>query len=301
VSTSGSPAVRRRRLAAELRRLRGGRTGTEVARALGWSPSKVSRYEQGRSTLLLEEVSKLLDFYGVADPERDLLLSLARDAGQRGWWEDYADALPEEYIAFISLEAEAISVAHLQVEIVPGLLQTEKYATQLLIGYQNVVPIPPGVIERRVRVRMIRQEALVRDPPLRLSAVIDESVLLRSIGGREIMHAQLLHLAKAADLPNVELHVLPLSTDRSLMAGSFAILSFGPDPSYGRAMLRDVVSTEGMQSEMYIEGETDTYVYRRVFQSLVEESLSPAESQDLIRRTAEEVWGLIDNASAHAR
>jgi transcriptional regulator with XRE-family HTH domain len=154
VSTSGSPAVRRRRLAAELRRLRGGRTGTEVARALGWSPSKISRYEQGRSTLLFDEVSKLLEFYGVTDPERDLLLSLARDASQRGWWEDYADALPEEYLAFIGLEAEAASVAQWQVEAVPGLLQTQDYARQVYAGYRDVVPtLTPGVIERRLRCR----------------------------------------------------------------------------------------------------------------------------------------------------
>jgi transcriptional regulator with XRE-family HTH domain len=300
VSTSGSPAVRRRRLAAELRRLRGGRTGTQVARALGWSPSKVSRYEQGRSTMLPEEVGKLLDLYAVTDPERGLLLSLARDASQRGWWEDYADAVPEEYLAFIDLEAEATSVAHWQVDIVPGLLQTEDYARQLLIGYQSAVPIPPGVIERRVKVRMIRQRALVRDPPLQLSVVIDESVLLRRIGGPEIMHPQLLHLAEAAELPNVELRVLRLNGDNSLMANSFVIFGFSPDPFRENVILHDVVSAEGVKSEVYVEGETDTYVHRLVFQGLVKASLPPPESQRLIRRTAEEVWGSIGNASANA-
>jgi transcriptional regulator with XRE-family HTH domain len=290
--STGSPAVRRRRLAAELRRLRGGRTGTEVARALGWSPSKVSRYEQGRSTLLLDEVSKLLDFYGVADPERDLLLSLARDASQRGWWEDYADALSEEYLAFIGLEAEAASVAHWQVDIVPGLLQTEDYARQLHLGYQSAVPtIPPGVIERRVRVRMKRQEVLTRDPPLQLSVVIDESVLLRRMGGREIMRAQLEHLAEAAELPNVELRVLPLSRESSLVADSFIIFGFGTNPVDDSGLLHDVVSTEGVKSETYVEGETDTHLYRLVFQGLVKASLSPCESQILIRQTAERAWG----------
>jgi hypothetical protein len=235
-------------------------------------------------------VGKLLDLYAVTEPERDLLLSLARDASQRGWWEDYADALPEEYLAFIGLEAEATSVAHWQVDIVPGLLQTEEYARQLHIGYQSAVPIPPGVIERRVRVRMIRQQALVRDPPLQLSAVIDESVLLRRIGGREIMHAQLMHLTEVADLPNVELRVLPLNSDSSLTAGSFVIFGFGLDPTNSRAMLRDVVSAGGGKDEMYVEGETDTYVYRLVFQGLVKASLSPLESQRLIRQTAEQSW-----------
>jgi transcriptional regulator with XRE-family HTH domain len=155
-----------------------GRTGTEVATVLGWSPSKVSRYEQDRSTLPLDEVSELLDSYGVTELERDLL-SRADHASQRSWWQDYTDALLEEYLAFIGLAAEAASVSHWQVNMVPGLLQPKEYARQLLIGYQRVVSIPPGVIERCVKARMIRQEGLVRDLPLQLSAVIDESVLLR--------------------------------------------------------------------------------------------------------------------------
>ncbi len=292
MSTSGSSAVRRRRLAAELRRLRAGRTGTEVARALGWSPSKVSRYEQGRSTLLLDEVSKLLGFYGVTDPERGQLLSLARDASQRDWWEAYADALPEEFLAFIALEAEAASVAQWQVEAVPGLLQTEDYARQVYAAYQDVVPtMSPGVVERRVRVRMIRQEVLTREDPLELSVVVDESVLLRRMGRREIMYAQLHHLAKAADLPNVELRVLPLGNDKPLvMADSFVIFRFRKNSSPETGVLHDVVSTESLKSELYVEGETDTHLYRLVFQSLVKASLSPAESQRLIQRTAERVW-----------
>jgi transcriptional regulator with XRE-family HTH domain len=292
VATSGSPAVRRRRLAAELRRLRGGRTGTEVARALGWSPSKISRYEQGRSTLLFDEVSKLLDLYGVSDPERGLLLSLALDASQRGWWEDYADALPEESLAFIGLEAEAVSVAQWQVEVVPGLLQTEDYARQVYAGYQHVVPTTsPGVVERRVRVRMKRQEVLARDPPLRLSVVIDESVLLRRMGAREIMRAQLERLAAAAELGNVDLRVLPLNNENSLVADSFVIFGFGTNSVDDSVLLHDVVSTEGVKSETYVEGETDTHLYRLVFQGLVKASLPPCESLRLIRRTAEDVWG----------
>jgi hypothetical protein len=209
------------------------------------------------------------------------------------------DALPEEYLRFIGLEAEATSVAHWEVAIVPGLLQTEEYARHLHVGYQGVMPIPPGVVERRVRMRMIRQEVLVRNPPLQLSVVIDESVLLRRIGGHEVMHTQLLHLAEVADLPNVDLRVLPLSSETSLMAGPFVIFGFSSDPINGRATLRDVVSTENVIREMYEEGETDTYVYRLVFQGLVKASLSPSESQRLIRRTAAQVWSLVGLVEAN--
>jgi transcriptional regulator with XRE-family HTH domain len=284
VAASGSPTVRRRRLAAELRRLRDRSKllGDDVARAVGWSPAKLSRYELGRTGLKPSEVERLLDFYEVVGPERDQLLALAHDATQRAWWEDYADVLSDEYLTFVGLEAEATSVAHWQVGVVPGLLQTEQYARQLLLDYQRVTPIPPGVIERRVKVRMTRQEALTRDPPLELSVVIDESVLMRRVGEKTVMHDQLLRLAQVMDLPNVTLRVRPLDGERSLAASSFVIFRFNRGTE---AMLHDVVSTENLKSEFYVEGEADTYEHRLVFESLAAESLAPTQSRKLILRT----------------
>ena len=118
--------------------------------------------------------------------------------------------------------------------------------------------------------------------------MIDESVILRKMGDRGLMHAQLSHLAAAADLPNVELRIMPLcSRETSLVADSFAILSFGSQRTGEVDKLADVVSTESVKSELYVEGETDTYLYRLVFQGLANASLSPADSQHLIRQTAE--------------
>jgi hypothetical protein len=182
-------------------------------------------------------------------------------------------------------------MAHWQVGVVPGLLQTEDYARELNAGYQSVIPTPPGILDRLVRVRMIRQELLTRDPPLRLSVVIDESVLLRKVGARSLMHAQLRRLAEVADLPNVDLRIMPLSSrETSLVADSFAIFSFGPQTTGEVGKLADVVSTESLTSELYVEGETGTYLYLLVFQGLLNASLSPVESQYLIRRTADELW-----------
>jgi hypothetical protein len=266
-------------------------TGGAVARALGWSPAKISWYELGQTNFPPDEVEKLLDFYGVAEPRRSQMLTLAAEAGQRGWWEEYSDVLAPEFMEFVGLEAEADSMAHWQVSVIPGLLQTEEYARQLNTGYHSVIPTPPGVLERLVRVRMIRQELLSREPAFRLSAVMDESVVLRRIGDQGLMHAQLLHLAAAADLPNVELRIMPLSNrETSLVAESFTILSFGTGRTGAAGRLPDVVSTEGVTSELYVEGEPDTYMYRLVFQGLVNASLSSAESQRLIRRTAEGFW-----------
>ena len=281
MTSSASPTVRRRRLAAELRRLRGSHTGTTVAKALGWSPAKVSRYELGQGTFPLEEIEKLLDYYGVIEPRRAQLLALAVEANERAWWYDYADALSPEYMEFIGLEAEAASELEWQVAAVPGLLQTEEYAQAIHTAHQQVVLKPPGVFERRVAVRMIRQQVLTtRNPPLELSAVIDESVLLRKVGSREVMSAQLRHLAEMAQLPNVELRILPLQSETSLMADSFVVFGFSPEDESSK--LGDVVSTEGVTDELYIEGESDTYIFRLIFDAFANAALSPEASRELI-------------------
>jgi hypothetical protein len=288
---SGSPTVRRRRLAAELRRLRGNRTGTEVSRAIGWSPTKISRAESGRESLPPPEVEKLLDYYSVTDPLRDQLLGLAEDATQRGWWEDYAGALAPEYVEYIGLEAEAASIADWQPDVIPGLLQTEAYTRQISIGYQSVITTTsPSVVEQMVRVRMRRQERLTREPVLHLSSVIDEAVLLRRMGGSEVMRAQLDHLITTSELPNVEVRILPLDREVPLIATSFSVLSFGPWTA-GVARLGDVVNIEGLKGQQYIEGEDDTYMFRLFFQALTRAALPPDQSRRLLLETQQRVWG----------
>ena len=289
MTSAASPTVRGRRLAAELRRLRGNRTGTTVARTLGWSAAKVSRYELGQGSFPLEEIEKLLDYYRVTEPRRTQLLDLAAEANERGWWQAYADALSPQYMEFIGLEAEAASELVWQVTAVPGLLQTEEAARAIHTAHQRVVLKPPGVFERRTAARMIRQQVLTtRNPPLELSAVIDESVLLRKVGSREVMFQQLRHLAEMAKLPNVEVRILPLNSETSLKADSFVVFGFGPE--HETSKLGDVVSTEGIESELYIEGETDTYTFRLIFGAFARAALSPDDSRELILQTAQTLW-----------
>jgi transcriptional regulator with XRE-family HTH domain len=289
VTSSASPTVRRRRLAAELRRLRGGRTGTVVAKALGWSPAKVSRYELGQGTFPLEEIEKLLDYYSVTEPRRAQLLALAVEANERAWWYDYADALPPEYMEFIGLEAEAASEWEWQMSAVPGLLQTKEYARAVHSAHQQAILKRPGVFDRRVAVRMIRQEVLTaRNPPLELSVVIDESVLLRKVGSREVMAGQLHHLAEMARRPNVDLRILPLEGETSLIADSFVVFGFSPE--HAASKLGDVVSTEGIESNIYIEGETDTYTFRLFFRAFAKASLSAEDSRELVLEIARSLW-----------
>jgi transcriptional regulator with XRE-family HTH domain len=291
----GSPTVRRRRLAAELRGIREskGKSGDTVAAALKWSPSKISRYERARTGLRPREVERLLDYYEITGPRRALLLGLAEDAAQKGWWEEHADSLSEDYKQFIGLEHEATSMAIWHVDVVTGLLQTEEYARHIIGSYSRVEPVAPGMIGRLVRVRMRRQQVLNRDG-LELSVVLDESVLKRRIGDESVMYDQLQRLVKEADRPNLTLQVLPLDAHHSVFGESFVIFGFGQDAD---AMLQDVVSTEHLRSGFTLEGERDTYLHRIAFQMLSEASLDPAASRALILETAESYWS---GAQKHA-
>jgi transcriptional regulator with XRE-family HTH domain len=289
MTTPGSPTVRRRRLAAELRSLRDskGKSGDTVAAALKWSPSKVSRYELARTGLKPQEVQKLLDYYGVTGPRRALLMSLAEDAAQKGWWEEHTDFLSPDYQQFIGLEHEATSMAIWHVEAVAGLLQTEAYARHIISSYNQVEPIAPGMVERLVKVRMRRQQVLTREPELQMSVVLDESVLRRRVGSDTVMYEQLQQLLRDADRPNVTLRILPLNAQHTVFGESFVIFRFGEDND---PILQDVVSAEHLKNAFSVEGERETYLHRIAFQTLVSASLDPSASRSLIADSAEMYW-----------
>jgi transcriptional regulator with XRE-family HTH domain len=289
MSANISPEVRRRRLAAELRRLRflSGMTNDEVAVRLGWSPSKVSRYELARTGLKPADVRKMLEIYGVDTSRQDELLALAEEAKEKGWWESYSDVLSDEQISLIGLEDEAAAEWSWHVEVIPGLLQTQAYARQVNAKGYSLGPVPPSQIERSVRLRMRRQELLTRQPPLELVAVLDESVLLRKFGDAAVMRGQLAHLVEVARLPNVTIRVMRLGQDWPMVLGSFEIFRYG---SQEATTLPDVVYVEHLRSTIAFDGEIETYDYRIVFERLLESSLIEAQSIDLISDTAMRVW-----------
>ncbi len=284
----GSPTVRRRRLAAELRaiRERRGENLLTVATALRWSTSKLSRYELGIG-LKLGEVATLLDHYQITGVLREHLLSLAQEASRKGWWEEYSDISSAEYREFIGLEAEASSIAVWHVEVVTGLLQTERYARSLMIEYSRIEPIAPAIIERRVELRMRRKQVLEKAPPPELLIVLDESVLMRQFGDKSVMYEQLQSLAAEADRPNITLRILPLRAPHPVSAESFVIFSFGPKDD---AILHDVVAAEALKTSFYIENQQETYLHLLVFNTLLEAALDTAASRDLIIQTAESHW-----------
>ncbi|MEU7644975.1 helix-turn-helix domain-containing protein [Streptomyces huasconensis] len=277
------PAVRRRRLGAELRALRdrAGLTSSQAAAKVGWHQSKVSRIETGRSGVKATDVRLLLDAYEVRDPHLgELLVALAGadDTGASGrhhWWKAYRDLLPAAYRDFISLEAQASWVRTLETSVVPGLLQTPAYARA--ITRAAVAGLPDEQVDALVEVRLARQDVLRAEPPLRLSVVLDEAVLRRSVGGPQVFAQQLARLREVTRLPQVRLQVLPFSSGEHVgLIGPFVILSF---PTIADL---DLVVLDHLTSSLYLERKEDLQAYAEAFDSLQEQALSPEESEAFI-------------------
>ncbi|MEW2512104.1 helix-turn-helix transcriptional regulator [Streptomyces sp. NPDC046870] len=275
------PAVRRRKLGAELRTLRtgAGLTSGEAARLVGWHQSKVSRIETGASGVKPADLRLLLDAYQVRDAHlRELLLTLAgsEDAGGRDrWWHAYRGVLPPTYRDFISLESQASAMRTLETTVVPGLLQTPEYARA--VTRAAVKDLDEDRLDTLVEVRLARQHVLRSDPPLVLSAVLDEAVLRREVGGPKVMARQLERLMEAARLPQVRLQVLPFAAGAHVgLTGPFVIFSF---PSTSDL---DVVVLDQLTSSLYLERKEDLMAYSEAFNSLQFHALSPEESLDYI-------------------
>ena len=287
----GSPNLaRRRRLAAELRRLRerAGLTGGQVASRLEWkSRSKLSRIEQGSSGLSEADLQSLLNLYNVTSRHRAELIALAEESRKAGPIQATSMRLPEEYAAFLEAEADAESEWIWEPQIVPGLFQVEDYTRALVRPWVTRFPRPPGEVDRRVEARRLRQEILTRDPPLQLAAIIDESVLYRQIGEELVMHRQLKHLVTLTELPNVEIRIIPLLGDRPIVSGSFHYLQFR---QIHDVSLNDIVVLEAQTGMEFVEAEDETHQYLVALEALMDSALGTGETRALIASVANEKW-----------
>lgn len=288
---SGSPNLaRRRRLAAELRRLRehAGLTGDQATERLGWpSSSKLSRIELARSGVKQGDLQSLLNLYKVTSTHREELNALAEESRGSGPIRTASTRLPGELIAFLEAEAEAESIWVWEPQIVPGLLQTENYTRALLEAWITRFSLPSGEVDRRIEARRLRQEVLTRNPPVQLSAVMDESVLRRRIGGAAVMYEQLKHLSALSELPHIEVRILPLEGAHLLGTGAFNYLGFR---QIHDVPLNDFVVFEHLTGMDEVEDENDVHQYRLVFETLMNDSLGSEESRALITVVANEAW-----------
>ncbi|GLZ39442.1 helix-turn-helix transcriptional regulator [Actinokineospora sp. NBRC 105648] len=274
-----SPTVRRRRLAAELRRFREAAELTidEVGEKLECSASKISRIETGHVGVTPRDVRDMLELYGIEEDRREALVQLAREARQKGWWHSYNEVFTG---SFVGLEAEASSLHTHQALLVPGLLQTEGYTKAVIRAIRP--DADEAEVDLRVQGRLARQRLLTDPHPPEYWAVIDEAVLHRVTGGPEVMHAQLTRLVAAATMPNVTLQVVPFGAGAHPgMEGPFLILGFPEqaDP--------DVVYVENTTSGVYLEQPTDVRRYTLMFDHLRAAALRPDDTVDLVQRAAD--------------
>jgi transcriptional regulator with XRE-family HTH domain len=278
VARAGSPTIRRRELGALLRERRAdhGLTAEEVTGRLLFSPTKLSRIENGQSGASPRDIRDLCDLYEVTDPgQREHLMTLAREGKQRGWWQDYD--LP--YATFVGLEAEAVSINVYQSGVLPGLLQTEEYARAMLRA--EVPPFSPQKLEQLLQARLTRQALLAQSAGPDYHAILDEATLHRRVGGPAVMSAQLERIRESAQRPNVTVQVISFETGaHPAMESVFSILNFE------QPLVSDIVYVEGLVGNIYLERPTDLERYRTIFSHLRTIALNPSDSISLLTRIA---------------
>ncbi|MEV2224500.1 helix-turn-helix domain-containing protein [Nocardia vinacea] len=273
------PTVLRIALGGQLRdlRVKNGITREAAGDAIRGSHAKISRLELGRTGFKERDIRDLLTFYGVTDAEeRERFLDLARQANEPGWWHRYSDLLPSWFGTYLGLEQAATKIRTYEAHLVPGLLQTPEYARAVMsLGYED------ADMDRRVQVRIRRQEVLRRAEPPIIWAIIDEAALHRPVGGSRVHREQMEHLIELAELPNVTVQVLPYSAGEHAAAGSsFSILRFA------ETELPDIVYLEHLTSALYLDRKQDLALYLSVMDRLSVQAEAPGESLKILAEYA---------------
>ncbi|MFJ2902792.1 helix-turn-helix domain-containing protein [Streptomyces sp. NPDC087212] len=275
--------TRRRQLGSMMRKLRArkGLTLEEAGYLVGVSKATVSRYETQAGPVKWIVIDALCREYGTTDAERRAAVGLAKDAKQQGWWNSFADIVPESMNLLLTLEDEAVGENHFSCVYVPGLLQTRAYSTALQKA--NEVPLADDEIERLVDIRMRRQEILTRRKPLRLWAILDESVIRRVVGSPRTMREQLDRLLEANESPHVTLQILPFSKGAHAAAlGSFVLIG-GTEPTL------DVVYVDFHTGSLFLEKDEELDRYRLAFEYLRAQALDTETSSAMIQGARKEL------------
>jgi Domain of unknown function (DUF5753)/Helix-turn-helix domain len=275
------PALARIRLSSHLRALRNERPAADVARAMHWSLSKLNRIENSKVTIQPVEVQALVAHYGVDDrAEVDRLIGLSLASRQRMWWRD--QHLPEDFLNFIAFENDAAHVYGYQATFVPPLLQTHEYALAVTASAMRR-PVDDPEVVNVVNIRLKRQETLrerlAGDFPPSISQAVDESVLMRPVGGAEVMAAQLDHLIEWNRLPTVHTVVVPLRIGAHPgLGGTFELLTFSEDADL------DVAFLESQANDVLLTDKEETAIFREIMDDLLASGVSLADAIDEVRR-----------------
>jgi transcriptional regulator with XRE-family HTH domain len=260
-------SIDRRRLGIALREIRTGKgvTPAQVAEHTGWSESKTSRQERGLSPINPADLRVLIRFYDVTDQAQiDFLLGLASGSRGRDWWHQFSDVIPRQFSTYLGFEAVAASIHTYELAVVPGLLQTAEYARALVDAVGDAISEKEA--DRRVEARMYRQQILT-----------GEAVLRMQVGGAQVMHGQLLHIAEVAKRPNVIVQVVPFAAGaHRAMEQGFIILRFAD------AEMSDVMSVDLRTRSLYVDNANEVAAYRDAWESVLAVAATPAESLRMI-------------------
>jgi transcriptional regulator with XRE-family HTH domain len=285
----GSPVdatVLRMLIGAQLRRFReaAGITPEQAGYAIRASRSKISRLEKGKVGLKSRDVADLLTLYGVTDEGlQSRFLALTGQSATQDWWTRYSDILPGWFETYLGLEAAATAIRTFEVQFVHGLFQTEDYARAVTLRRQRTLSADEEA-ERRVALRLKRQELLSRPDPPRIWSVMDEAVLRRPVGGPAVMRAQCRHLIEVAHLEHVSLQVIPFASGTHAgESGSFSVLRFEERD------LPDVVYIEQLTSALYLDQRRDVEHYLEVVDDLSSQALTPAATTRFIEQAARDL------------
>jgi len=282
---AAGPTVSRMMLGSQLHRFReaAGVTPDRAGYEIRASRSKISRMENGRVGFKERDVADLLSLYGITDEHvRAAMLSLARQASSPGWWSKYGDVLADWFEAYLGLEAAASVIRTFELQFVHGLFQTEDYARAVTtLGYRAA---PAEEIERRVSLRLKRQDVLTRPHPPQVWSILDEGALRRPVGGRAVMRAQLSRLIEVAELHHVTVQVVSFGRGGHAAAGgSFTVLRFAEDE------MPDVIYIEQLTSAIYLDRHEDVVHYMEVMNHLSTEALPPAETKRFLAEMVREI------------
>ena len=278
------PAVYRRRLRTELRRLRlaTNRTQKDVAEALEWSASKVLRIESGASNIGTTDLRVLLALYDVEDPEEITeLVDIGRAARQRTWRDQYRSHVDPQFFAFLEYEASAVRIHQFQSIAVPGLLQTENYIRELSTPFYT----DHERLERAIGIRLSRQQLLDRDEGPELVILLDESALRHKVGTWNMMRQQLTRIIELGHRSNITVQVVPFSAGRHFgLRGSFVVFELSDDPDD-----RVVFLEQPTRDVLIGDDPNELEVYARGFDEIKGKALSVPDSEALIMRIMNEM------------
>lgn len=278
------PLLPRRRLGAELKRLRGARTLDEVATQTLISTSKLSRLENGQGVPQPRDIRDLINYYETDRTTSDRLRRWMNDGRRQAWWKEYSAVISDSADVVMDYESGASLIRTYTPMVLPGLLQTEEYATRLLTA---ILPHhTPDQIATLVQVRMRRQAILSEEGPdiVRLLTVVDEAAIRRAlaIGTPAEGSAQLVHLREISRRRNISIRILPLEGGlHAGVMGGFTIYQFSDDID------RDVVQLESRSGDRYLEEASSVLDHLRLFDAVNGRALDNPESRDLLTRLVE--------------